>query len=74
MAAAAWAVVVAFSRCMMGRHYLSDVLAGLLLGVATLAILTQVNKIELTSSFSTAIFNFHFLSCSFLFCAAAGRV
>lgn len=31
-----WALVVALSRCMMGRHYLSDVIAGLLLGVGTM--------------------------------------
>ncbi len=41
-AAAGWAVTVAFSRCVMGRHYLSDVIAGLLLGVLTVALVTQV--------------------------------
>ncbi|KAL4435432.1 hypothetical protein ABPG77_006194 [Micractinium sp. CCAP 211/92] len=38
---AAWALATAFSRAAMGRHYLSDVLAGLLLGVATVGIVTR---------------------------------
>lgn len=36
-----WACVVAQSRCMMGRHYCSDVLAGLLLGYGTIMLLTK---------------------------------
>lgn len=40
-AAAAWAVTVAISRAIMGRHYLGDVIAGLLLGFASAALLTQ---------------------------------
>ncbi|KAL4419816.1 hypothetical protein ABPG75_006914 [Micractinium tetrahymenae] len=38
---AAWALATAFSRAAMGRHYLSDVLAGLLLGVVTVGIVTR---------------------------------
>lgn len=41
-AAGMWAVTVAFSRCVMGRHYLSDIVAGLLVGVLTVAFVTQV--------------------------------
>lgn len=39
-----WAVVVALSRCMMGRHHFSDVMAGLLLGSLTLYIVTRVRS------------------------------
>ncbi|PSC70048.1 choline-phosphate cytidylyltransferase 2 [Micractinium conductrix] len=38
---AGWALATALSRAAMGRHYLSDVLAGLLLGVATVALVTR---------------------------------
>lgn len=37
-----WAVVVAVSRAAMGRHYLGDVTAGLLLGLVTAATVTRV--------------------------------
>lgn len=37
-----WGLVTAFSRCLMGRHFLGDVLAGLLVGVLTTAVVTQV--------------------------------
>jgi membrane-associated phospholipid phosphatase len=37
-------VVVALSRCMMGRHHFSDVMAGLLLGSLTLYIVTRVRS------------------------------
>lgn len=37
----AWALIVAISRCMMGRHYLTDVIAGLALGSVTLLALTR---------------------------------
>ncbi|GAB4815928.1 hypothetical protein N2152v2_002974 [Parachlorella kessleri] len=40
--ALAWAVTTALSRAAMGRHYLGDVLAGLLVGVLNVAILTRV--------------------------------
>ncbi|CAL5228821.1 g12022 [Coccomyxa viridis] len=36
-----WAGVTALSRCLMGRHYLGDVLAGALTGVATAATLSK---------------------------------
>lgn len=38
---AAWALATALSRAAMGRHYLSDVLAGLLLGFVTVGIVTR---------------------------------
>ena len=38
----AWALVTALSRCLMGRHFLGDVLAGLLVGVLTTAVVTKV--------------------------------
>ena len=37
-----WALTVALSRAAMGRHYLGDVCAGLLLGLATSATLGKV--------------------------------
>ena len=37
-----WAAGTALSRCLMGRHYLGDVLAGALTGVATAATLSKV--------------------------------
>lgn len=36
-----WASMVALSRCMMGRHYCSDVVGGLLLGYPTMLLLTK---------------------------------
>jgi hypothetical protein len=39
---AVWALTTALSRAAMGRHYLSDVLAGLLLGAVTVGIVTRV--------------------------------
>ncbi|BDA46452.1 probable phospholipid phosphatase 6 [Coccomyxa sp. Obi] len=36
-----WGLVTAFSRCLMGRHFLGDVLAGLLVGVLTTAVITK---------------------------------
>jgi membrane-associated phospholipid phosphatase len=41
-AAVAWALTVAVSRCVMGRHYASDVVTGLAVGVLTLGLVTQV--------------------------------
>jgi membrane-associated phospholipid phosphatase len=41
LAVASWALLVSCSRCMMGRHYCSDVVAGLILGTATTMILTR---------------------------------
>ena len=38
----AWALTVAMSRCLMGRHYLSDVIAGLLVGLVTIGVITKV--------------------------------
>lgn len=40
--AVGWAVVTAFSRATMGRHYLGDVVCGVLLGLVTTAIVTKV--------------------------------
>ena len=40
---ALWAVLVAVSRCLMGRHFLGDILAGLLVGVMTTAVVTKVS-------------------------------
>ena len=37
-----WAAGTALSRCLMGRHYLGDVLAGAVTGVATAATLSKV--------------------------------
>lgn len=37
-----WALTVAGSRAAMGRHYVGDVLAGLLLGLVTTATLGKV--------------------------------
>ena len=39
---AGWALTTALSRAAMGRHYLSDVLAGLLPGAVTVGIVTRV--------------------------------
>lgn len=36
-----WAFIVALSRCMMGRHYCSDVIVGLILGYGTIILLTR---------------------------------
>lgn len=36
-----WAVTVAASRVFLGRHYVSDVLGGVLLGVTVTAAITQ---------------------------------
>ena len=44
VAAIAWAAIVAFSRCIMGRHYQSDVFAGLLVGILTTMFVTKVRK------------------------------
>ncbi len=37
-----WAAVTAISRCLMGRHYLGDVLVGAVTGLATAATLSKV--------------------------------
>lgn len=37
-----WAVILGLSRCLMGRHYLGDVLAGMCVGLVTVALLTKV--------------------------------
>lgn len=37
-----WAVATAVSRCLMGRHFFGDVLAGLLVGIVTTVVVTQV--------------------------------
>lgn len=42
VAVCGWAFVLGMSRCLMGRHYLGDVLAGMCVGVITIALLTQV--------------------------------
>lgn len=44
LAIGAWAAAVAVSRCLMGRHFLGDVLAGLLVGIMTTAVVTKVGK------------------------------
>jgi len=36
-----WALLVAFSRVALGRHYASDVLAGLVLGIAVSGVVSQ---------------------------------
>lgn len=41
-ALAVWAAVTALSRCLMGRHYLGDVVAGVATGVATAATMSKV--------------------------------
>lgn len=41
-AIAVWAAVTALSRCLMGRHYLGDVVAGILTGVGTAAAVSKV--------------------------------
>lgn len=41
-----WALIVGLSRCMMGRHYCSDVFLGLLLGYGTISILTRGSVLE----------------------------
>ena len=40
-----WALLTGFSRAVMGRHYICDVLAGLLAGTCTTALVTQVRLI-----------------------------
>ncbi len=37
-----WAVITALSRALMGRHYIGDVVVGLLLGILTTAVVTKV--------------------------------
>ena len=54
---AGWALTTALSRAAMGRHYLSDVLAGLLLGVVTVGIVTRVGGWLLNYS-GTAVWAF----------------
>lgn len=39
---ATWALATALSRALMGRHYLSDVMAGLALGLMTATLTTRV--------------------------------
>ena len=46
LAIATWAAAVAISRCLMGRHFLADVLAGLLVGIMTTAVVTKVGAIS----------------------------
>jgi membrane-associated phospholipid phosphatase len=46
-AVGAWALAVALSRCLMGRHFLGDILAGLLVGIMTTAVVTQVGPVPL---------------------------
>jgi len=41
-AIAAWGLATSASRALMGRHYISDVVAGIALGIVTTAIVTQV--------------------------------
>ena len=41
-AIAAWGLATSASRALMGRHYVSDVIAGIALGIVTTAIVTQV--------------------------------
>ena len=45
-----WAVITALSRALMGRHYIGDVVVGLLLGMITTAVVTQVIALRLASS------------------------
>lgn len=47
IAATVLGLTIALSRCLMGRHYLGDVVAGLLLGIATTAVVTQVCHCDL---------------------------
>ena len=42
VAVCVWAAVTALSRCLMGRHYLGDVVAGAMTGLATAATLSKV--------------------------------
>lgn len=42
--AAYWAVATALSRAAMGRHYIADVAAGLLVGVGTMLLVSQVQR------------------------------
>ena len=45
LAIVVWATATALSRCLMGRHYLGDVLAGNVTGVATAATLSKVSPV-----------------------------
>ena len=49
-------MVTALSRALMGRHYLGDVMAGLLVGVATTAIVTKVGG-RCSDSYTTSNVN-----------------
>jgi membrane-associated phospholipid phosphatase len=39
-------MVTALSRALMGRHYLGDVAAGLIVGFVTTAIITKVSDVK----------------------------
>ena len=49
MSLAIWAFTVALSRCIMGRHYFSDVLGGLLLGFITIFLISKVRSLNVTA-------------------------
>lgn len=42
----AWGLLTSFSRVLLGRHYLGDVIAGVLLGVVITGLVTQVGETE----------------------------
>lgn len=42
VAVLAWGLTTAISRALLGRHFLGDVVAGVLVGAATTAVVTKV--------------------------------
>lgn len=49
LAIVVWAAGTALSRCLMGRHYLGDIIAGIVTGVATAATLSKVGLARVPS-------------------------
>jgi membrane-associated phospholipid phosphatase len=49
MSLAIWAFTVALSRCIMGRHYFSDVFGGFLLGFITIFLISKVRSLNVTA-------------------------
>ena len=49
LAIVVWATGTALSRCLMGRHYLGDIIAGIVTGVATAATLSKVGLAHVPS-------------------------